>query len=121
MYVDIVISNIFYLTKHFFFLLVAPSSQNGQLSQFPARCWREAFHATFIHNIQGKGEHRIGWRSSLGTPISTTTTTHHNYHYLAPTNQLLQIKRWAEESREEKPQKTQSHSHSCSVRSRPVI
>ena len=26
-----------------------------------------------------------------------------------------------EESREEEPQKTQSHSHSCSFRSRPVI
>ena len=76
----------------------------------------EAFHATFIHNIQRNGEDKIGWSRSLGTTMSTTTTAYH-HHY--PPNS--QIKRWGEQSREEEPQKTQSHSHSCLFRSRPVI
>ena len=50
---------------------------------------------------------------------------HYQYHhnYLPPPlpSQLSQMKRWGEESREEEPQKTQSHSHSCIFRSRPVI
>ena len=49
---------------------------------------------------------------------------HYQYHHYLPTPlapQLLQMKRWGKESREEEPQKTQSHSHSCSFRSRPVI
>ena len=48
---------------------------------------------------------------SVPPQLPTTTTS----------PQLLQMKRWGEESREEEPQKTQSHSHSCSFRSRPVI
>ena len=46
---------------------------------------------------------------------------HHNYLPPRVAPQLFQIKRWGEESREEQPQKTQSHFHSCSYRSRPVI
>ena len=40
---------------------------------------------------------------------------------LPPPPKLLQMKRCGRESREEEPQKTQSHSHSCSLRSRSVI
>ena len=36
------------------------SSQDRGLSPFPARSWPDAFHATFIHNIQRIGEDRIG-------------------------------------------------------------
>ena len=50
------------------------------LSSLQARCWPEAFHATFIHNIQRKGEDRIGWRRSRRSTISTTTTFYH-HHY----------------------------------------
>ena len=64
-----------------------------------------------------KGGRQKGWRRSLGTAINTTTTI--------PTTttspQLLQMKRWGEKSSEEEPQKTQSHSHSCSFGSLPVI
>ena len=37
------------------------SSQDRLIGPLPAKCWPEAFHATFIHNIQRKGEDRIGW------------------------------------------------------------
>ena len=69
-------------------------SQDRQLSSFPARWWHEAFHATFIHNIQRKGEDRIKWKRSKGTTISTTTST-----YLPPLlcPQLFQSKSWGEE------------------------
>ena len=59
------------------------SSQDRLLGQFPARSWPEPFHATFIHNIQRKGEDRIGLGRSWGTTISVTTTT--NYHHYPPT------------------------------------
>ena len=35
------------------------SSQDRLLNPFAARSWPEAFHATFIHNTQRKGEERI--------------------------------------------------------------
>ena len=57
------------------------SPQDRLIGPLPAKCGPEAFHATFIHNIQRKGEDRIGWRRSLGTTISTKTTT---YHHLYP-------------------------------------
>ena len=56
------------------------SSQDWLLSSFPARCWPEAFNATFIYNIQRKGEDRIGWRRISGTTISTNTSTYHNHN-----------------------------------------
>ena len=49
----------------------------------------------------------------LSVPPQLPTTT--------STPQLLQMKRWGEENREQEPQKTQSHSHSYSFRYRPVI
>ena len=78
--------------------------------------WPEAFHATFIHNIQRKGKKgQDGAEAQVPLPLPpqlpTTTTT----------PKLLQMKRWGEESREKEPQKTQSHSHACSFRYRPVI
>ena len=36
------------------------SSQDRLLSPFPAKSCPEDFHATFIHNIQRKGEDTIG-------------------------------------------------------------
>ena len=86
------------------------TSQDRLLSPFPARIWPEAFHASFVHNIQRKGEGKIGWRRSIGTTISTTTTT---YHHTIP--QLLQIKRWGEERRRKNLRKlshTPIHAHS---------
>ena len=50
------------------------------LSPFLARSWPDDVHATFIHNIQRKGEDRIGWRRSLVYTICATTTTYH-HHY----------------------------------------
>ena len=85
-------------------------SQDRLIGPLPAKCWPEDFNAMFIHNIQIKGEERIGlsgWRRRY----------HYQYHhnYLPPPlpPRLLQMKRWGEESREEEPQKSQSHSHSC--------
>ena len=50
---------------------------------------------------------------------------HYQYHhnYLPPplASQTLTDEEVGEESREEEPQKTQSHSHTCSFRSRPLI
>ena len=34
------------------------SSQDRQIGRLPAKYWPVAFHATFIHNIQRKGEDR---------------------------------------------------------------
>ena len=45
---------------------------------------------------------------------------HYQYHHHSPPPSLTD-EEVGEESREEKPQKTQSHSHSCIFRSRPVI
>ena len=42
-------------------LSVALSSHDRLIGSLPAKCWPEAFHATFIHNIQRNGEDRIGW------------------------------------------------------------
>ena len=67
------------------------SSQDRLTGPLPAKCWPDTFHETYIHNIQRKRENRIGWIRSLGTTISTTTP------------QLLQIKRWGQESKEEEP------------------
>ena len=55
------------------------SSQDKLLGPLQPKCWPEAFHATFIHNIQRKYEDRIEWMRSLGTTISTTTTTYHHH------------------------------------------
>ena len=38
--------------------LVALSPQDGLIGPLPAKCWPEAFHATFIHNIQIEKEGR---------------------------------------------------------------
>ena len=32
------------------------SSQDGPIGPLPAKCWPEAFHATFIHNIRERGK-----------------------------------------------------------------
>ena len=60
--------------------LGSSSSQDRPIGLLPAKCWPEAFHATFIHNIQRKEEDRIWWSRSLGTTISTTPTTYHHHH-----------------------------------------
>ena len=86
-----------------FQLLIASQATNPQPTTF-----------SFIHNIQRKREDRRGRSRSLCNTISTTTTTHH--HHYPP--QLLQMKRWEEERREEEPQKTQSHSHMHSKKSK---
>ena len=68
------------------------------------------------HTEKGVRQDRME-QKLIGTTISTTTTTYH--HHYPPSSY-----RWRggeEESREEEPQKTQSHSHSYSFRSRPVI
>ena len=81
------------------------SSQDILLSPFSARSWPEAFHAAFIHCIQRKREDRIGWRRSIGTTISTTTTT----------PRTLTEQRLGEERRQEEPRKlshTFIHVHS---------
>ena len=95
--------------KIFFFSLLyhsssSMSSQDKLIGPLRAKCWPEAFHATFIHNIERKGEDRIGWRRRLGTTmilsvppqLPTTTTT-------PPT---LTDEEVGEESKEEEPQKT---------------
>ena len=85
------------------------SSQDRPIGPLPAKCWPEAFHSTFIHNIRERG---------------TTERNYYQYHHncLPPlASQLLQMKRWGEESKEEEPQKTQIHSHSCSFRYGPLI
>ena len=66
------------------------SSQDRPIGPLPAKCWPEAFHATFIHNIRERMKTERMEQKSLGTTISTTTTTYH--HHQAP--QLLQMKRW---------------------------
>ena len=92
------------------------SSQDKRLSPFPARSWPEAFHATFIHNIQRKGQDRIGCRRSLGNPVSTTTTTYHHHYPQTLTEQEVGGGKKGGRTLE-----TQSHSHSCSFTTRPVI
>ena len=96
--------------------IVMCSSQYRLLCEFPARCCPEAFHATFIHNIQREEEDRIGWRRSLGTTVSTTTTTYH-HHY--PLNSYRAIGRGGKKGG--RTSETQSHSHSCSFSSQQVI
>ena len=92
------------------------SSQERPMGPLPAKCWPEAFHATFIHNIRERGKaERMEEKLRYHYPY------HHNYlpPPLAP--QLLQMKMLGEENRKQESQKTQSHSHSCSFRSRPVF
>ena len=50
------------------------SSQDRSIGPRPAKCWPEAFHATFIHSIRERGKTEM-MRRSLGTAISTTTTS----------------------------------------------
>ena len=91
------------------------SSHDRPIGPLPAKCWPEAFHATFIHHIRERGK-----TERMEEKLRYHYQYHHNYlpPPLAP--QLLQME-VGEESREEEPQKTQSHSHSCSFRSRLVI
>ena len=92
------------------------SSQDRPIEPLPAKCWPEAFHATFIHNIRERGK-----TETMEENLRNYYQYHHNYLPPPPAPQLLQMKRWGKESKEEETQKTQSHSHSCSFRSGPVI
>ena len=71
-----------------------------------------------IHSQHSKKEGRQG-------RIELKLRYYYQYHLNHPPPllppQLLQMKRWGEERREEKPQKTQSHSHTLKKRQQKIM
>ena len=56
------------------------SFQDRPIGKLPAKCWPEAFHATFIHNIREKGkaermEEKLRYYALSVPPQLPTTTT----------------------------------------------
>ena len=54
------------------------SSHDRPIGPLPVKCWPEAFHATFIHNIRERG--KTEWMEeklrSVPPQLPTTTTSH---------------------------------------------
>ena len=90
---------------------VRPTSSNQQLGQTfrPISSSNQLLANYFsIHSQHSKKEGRQGM-------IELKLRYYYQYHHNYPP-QLLQMKRWGEERREEEPQKTQSHSHSHTLK-----
>ena len=96
---------------------VRPTSSNQLLGQTfrPISSNQLLANCFSIHSQHSKKEGRKG-------RIELKLTYYYQYHHNHPPPllppQLSQMKRWEEERREEEPQKTQSHSHSHTLRKR---